>query len=851
MAANKGKQPKKPMTAHATPPVAPLGTDPDAIRRSVQHHLEYSLCELQRHVDTSWEPYVATALAVRDRLIESWVRTHDAYYDQDAKRVYYMSMEFLMGRTLGNALINLDIQAPATQAVAALGYKMEDLRDAEWDAGLGNGGLGRLAACFLDSLATLQLPAYGYGIRYEFGIFHQKIVDGAQVEAPDKWLELGNPWEISRPNDSFKVKFGGRVRRTVHPDGKATVEWVDTDDILAVPNDTPIPGYKNGTVNTLRLWSARATHEFNFKDFNAGDYIGAVESKVRSESISKVLYPNDASASGKELRLKQEYLFVSATLQDIIRRHKKQYFLHDEKRGFGPFDRFADKNAIQLNDTHPALAIPEFMRLLLDQEGLPWEKAWDITVKTFGYTNHTVMPEALETWTVELMTRLLPRHLEIIFDINQRFLEAVRARFPDADATGRTRRMSLVDEAPPRRVRMAYLAIVGSHAVNGVAALHTDILKKELFKDFFEMFPERFNNKTNGITQRRWLLKSNPGLSELLTKAIGPGWVTDLDQLRKLEPLVKDAGFVDRWQEVRRANKQVLANIIQTQMEKRGTPLVVRPDALFDCQVKRIHEYKRQLLNALHVITLYNHIKDNPKANHVPRVVIFGGKAAPGYWMAKLIIRLINGVAEVVNKDRDVGDRLKVVFLADYRVSLAERIFPAVDLSEQISTAGTEASGTGNMKFALNGALTIGTMDGANIEMAEEIGEDNMFIFGLRADAVKALKPTYHPADFIQKNPALARVLSMILNGAFSPSEPTAFKPIVDSLMQRDDYLLCADYASYVATQQRVSALFLDQGQWTRKSILNVARSGKFSSDRTIAEYARDIWGVKPVAPAR
>jgi starch phosphorylase len=843
------KQPKKPLPARTQPshPDA-LANDAEAIRKAVLQHLEFSLGELHRHVDSHWEPYVALALAVRDRLIEGWVRTQDAYYDQDAKRVYYMSLEFLMGRTLGNALTNLDIVKTTADAVDKLGYQLEDLRDAEWDSGLGNGGLGRLAACFLDSLATLQLPAYGYGIRYEYGIFHQRIVDGAQVESPDKWLALGNPWEISRPNDAVKVQFGGGVEH-VQEGNRLKAVWKDTDDILAVPNDTPIPGYKNGTVNTLRLWSARATHEFNFKDFNAGDYVGAVESKVRSESISKVLYPNDASASGKELRLRQEYFFVSATLQDVIRRHKKQYMMHDQKRGLAPLQRFAEKNAIQLNDTHPALAIPEFMRLLLDQEELGWDDAWKLTVETFGYTNHTVMPEALERWSVELMSRLLPRHLEIIYEINRRFLDQLRARFPDADATGMSRRMSIIEEGPQRMVRMAYLAIVGSHSINGVAALHTDILKADLFRDFFRMWPERFNNKTNGITQRRWLLKSNPTLSSLITSAIGDSWITNLDHLKKLIPLASDAAFGEKWRKVKLLNKQRLAGIIQEQYQKRDQQLVVSPEAMFDCQVKRIHEYKRQLLNVLHVITLYNRIKDNPRGDFTPRVVIFAGKSAPGYAMAKLAIRLINGVASVVNADKDVGGRLKVVFLADYRVSLAERIFPAADLSEQISTAGTEASGTGNMKFGLNGALTIGTLDGANIEMSEEVGQEDMFIFGLKAEEVRALKPHYNPMQYAEANKDLWRVVQMISNGTFSPDEPDLFRPIVESWLRRDEYLLMADYAAYITAQDRVSKAYRNPAEWTRKSILNVAKMGRFSTDRTIGEYARDVWQVKPVNP--
>jgi glycogen phosphorylase len=822
-----------------------LSNDAASIRESIVQHLQFTLAELPRAVDSTWEPYVSLAIAVRDRLIENWLKTQEAYYARDAKRVYYLSLEFLMGRTLGNAVFNLGLQDAVGQALHELGYDLEDLRQAEWDAGLGNGGLGRLAACFLDSLATLQLPAYGYGIRYEYGIFYQRIVNGAQVEVPDTWLEFGNPWEIARLNDFFTVKLYGR---TVHQvvDGKLKVSWVNTEDVHAVPYDSPVPGYQNGTVNTLRLWSARSSRDFDFREFNSGDYVGAVESKVRSENISKVLYPNDNTAEGKELRLKQEYFFVSATVQDVIRRFKKQHLLHDAP-GSPVFAKFAERNALQLNDTHPALAVPELMRVFIDVEGLDWDTAWALTTKTCGYTNHTVMPEALERWPVSMMGRVLPRHLELIFEINRRFLELVEQKFPGDDA--RKRRLSIIEEGSEQRVRMANLAIVGSHSVNGVAALHTQILKDTVFPDFVALYPGKFNNKTNGITQRRWLLKSNTALSELITSAIGDGWVTDLSQLQKLVPHASDKVFQEKWRAVKRSNKQRLATVMTEQYKKRGHDLVVNVDSMFDCQVKRMHEYKRQLLNALHAITLYNRIKANPKAEFTPRTILFSGKAAPGYHVAKLIIRLINGIGDVVNHDPVVGDKLKVLFLANYRVSLAERIFPASDLSEQISTAGTEASGTGNMKFALNGALTIGTMDGANVEICEEVGADNIFIFGLTTPEVAALKKNYDPRRYAAQNAELQQVLSQMADGTFSPNEPGLFKPLVDSLLGHDEYLLLADYASYVAKQEEVSAAYRDPSVWTKKSILNVARIGKFSSDRTIQQYAEEIWGLKSVKP--
>src|SRR5229473_3430587 len=752
-----------------------LGMDAESVKRGILAHLEYTLAELPGHVDTEWEPYVALALAVRDRMIERWVHTQDTYYRLDPKRVYYLSLEYLMGRTLGNSLINLGLEEQCAKALQELGYRLEDLREAEWDAGLGNGGLARLDA-----------------------------------------------------------------------QGRIVKDWVDTRDVLATPYDTPIPGYGTRTVNTLRLWGARAVQELDLREFNEGEYIAAIQARAESENICRVLYPSDTVVAGQELRLAQEYFFVSATLQDIIRRYRKRYHLFDEPRGLRTFDRFADKVAIQLNDTHPALAVPELMRLLVDVEGLAWDDAWTITQATFGYTNHTVLPEALERWPVGMVAAMLPRHLEVIYEINRRFLDEVKRRFGPDDA--RARRMSIIDEEGGRRVRMATLAIVGSHSVNGVAALHTEILKRDVFREFHEMWPQRFNNKTNGITPRRWLLESNPPLAGLITEAIGPGWVTDLEALRGLSALAGDAAFAARWLTAKRENKRRLAETIARQYEHRGMTLAVNPDSLFDVQVKRIHEYKRQLLNVLHVVTLYNRIKDGQDSGIVPRTVIFGGKAAPSYAMAKLIIRLINGVADTVNADPAVRDRLTVAFLADYRVSLAEQIVPGADLSEQISTAGTEASGTGNMKFGLNGALTIGTMDGANVEMRHEVGDDNIFIFGLTAAEVAARRPHYDPWEIYRNDPELARAVDMIGGGAFSPGEPELFRPIVDSLLTGGDhFFLLADYASYVACQVRVATTYRDESAWTRKSILNVANMAKFSSDRTIRQYADEIWRVSPV----
>ncbi|NPV37684.1 Glycogen phosphorylase [Brevinematales bacterium NS] len=799
----------------------------EQIKESFLRHRHYSLAK-DEYTATDYDNFLSLAYTVRDMLFDRWIKTQQTYYNKDVKRVYYLSLEFLMGRTLGNALVNLGIEKEAEVAMKELGLDIAELREEEKDAGLGNGGLGRLAACFLDSMATLGMAGYGYGIRYDYGIFNQKFVNGYQVEEPDDWLKLGYPWEIERCEFQLRVRFYGNVRVVKDEKGNEKYLWENTQDVLAIPFDVPVPGYKNDVVNTLRLWTSRATNEFDFHDFNAGNYIDAVEEKNLSENISKVLYPNDNSVAGKILRLKQQYLFVAASLWDIIRRYKKHH---------KDFKDFPKKVAIQLNDTHPAIAVAELMRLLVDEENLPWDEAWSITQQVFGYTNHTLMPEALEKWPVAMMEELLPRHMQIIYKINADFLAEVSRRFPgDVD---RLRRMSLIDESGERYVRMAWLATVGSHSINGVAALHTELLKKELFHDFYEMFPERFNNKTNGITPRRWLLKSNPALSALITEKIGDEWTVDLFKLRGLEKYADDKAFQKEWQAIKLENKKRLAKIIA---EECGVEVNV--NSMFDVQVKRLHEYKRQLLNALHIVHLYNEIKENPSMDFVPRTFIFGAKAAPGYFMAKLIIKFINNVAKVVNSDPVVGSKMKVVFLPNYRVSLAEKIFPAADLSEQISTAGTEASGTGNMKFALNGALTIGTLDGANVEIAEEVGMENIFIFGLKVEEVEALKKQgYHPYHYYETNPNIRRVIDLIASGYFSQGEdPNLFKPLVDNLLYSDPYLCLADFQLYADCQKKVSEAYLDQVSWTRKSILNVARIGKFSSDRTIMEYNKDIW---------
>jgi starch phosphorylase len=777
--------------------------------------------------------YMAVAYTVRDRVLHRWMRTIEAYMGSDAKSVSYLSAEFLIGPQLGTNLISLGICDEMRKAVADLGQNLDELIAQEEEPGLGNGGLGRLAACFVESMASLEILGVGYGIRYEFGIFNQEIRDGWQVEATDKWLRLGNPWEVPRPEICFTVNFGGHTEHSVDDRGRYRVKWIPQRSVRGVACDIAVPGYRVNTVNLLRLWRAEATESFDFQAFNVGDYYGAVEEKVSSENITKVLYPNDEQLHGKRLRLEQQYFFVSCSLQDMIRVHlRRGHKLH----------QFHERYAIQLNDTHPSIAVAELMRLLVDEYFTDWETAWHITQHTFAYTNHTLLPEALERWPIVLFSSLLPRHLEIIFEINRRFLEEVKKREGIDDGT--IARLSLIDESGERYVRMANLASVGSHKINGVAALHTELLKRDVLKDFYALFPERFLNVTNGVTPRRWMVLSNPGLTELVTRHIGGDWVHDMEgEMKKLEPLANDASFRQEWRSVKYENKSRLASIIRER-----TGIVVDPHSMFDVQVKRIHEYKRQHLNVLHVLTLYNRIKKDPRGEFTPRTVIFAGKAAPGYYMAKLIIKLINSVAELVNGDPEVEDRLKVVFLPNFNVKNAHAIYPAADLSEQISTAGKEASGTGNMKFSMNGALTIGTLDGANIEIRESVGAENFFLFGLTADEVAAMESKgYDPGRFIQANEELRQVLELIGSGLLRNSDAQQFRAILNSFMYRDEYMLMADYASYVECQEKVSEAYRDVERWTQMSILNVARIGRFSSDRSIREYAVKIWDVKPV----
>jgi starch phosphorylase len=777
--------------------------------------------------------YMALAYTVRDAMLQRWISTAAEYTKRGSRTVAYLSAEFLMGPHLGNNLINLGLYDQARQMIAELGLDFEELLRQEEEPGLGNGGLGRLAACFIDSMATLEIPSLGYGIRYEYGIFHQDIVDGWQIEKTDKWLRYGNPWELQRPEWAVEVKLGGYIEKYTDVVGSFRARWVPARIVNGVPYDTPILGYHNNTANTLRLWRAEAPESFDFGTFNRGDYYGAVNQKVVSENISKVLYPNDERVQGKELRLEQQHFFVSCSLQDMIRILKVQGM---------PVERFHEKFAVQLNDTHPAIAVAELMRLFVDEHHMAWDLAWDITRKTFAYTNHTLLPEALERWPLPLFQRILPRHLEIIFEINARFLDEVRLRFFGDDA--RVARMSLIDEHGERYVRMAHLACVGSHAINGVAELHSELLKQDVLKDFYELWPERFSNKTNGVTPRRWMVLANPGLSSLISANIGEGWIKNLEELQRLEPLANDADFRDAWRGVKRANKLHLAEMI-----RQRCGVNVDPDSMFDVQVKRIHEYKRQHLAALHIITLYHRLKSNPNAEITPRTFIFGGKAAPGYHMAKLIIKLINSVGDVINRDPAVRDRLKVVFLPNFSVTNGQNIYPAADLSEQISTAGKEASGTGNMKFQMNGALTIGTMDGANIEIRECVGADNFFLFGLAAQEVYDLRARgYRPKDWYDRNAELRDVVDLIRNGFFSRGDAELFRPLVDSLLWHDPYFLFADFQSYVECQAHVSDIYQDHERWTSMSIMNTARSGKFSSDRTIREYSRDIWQAKRVA---
>lgn len=807
----------------------------EAFAQSLSAHLKYSQFKIPA-VATPRDWYVTSAYAVRDHIIDRWIKTSEAYDKEDPKRIYYLSLEFLMGRMLSNAALNIDVAEDLKDGLQQLGHDIEAVTDMEIDAALGNGGLGRLAACFLDSMATMGIPGTGYGIRYEYGMFRQAIINGAQVENPDNWLRYGNVWEFQRPESTYVVKFGGRVvefHNPERPNYPMEHHWIETDNVVAMAFDVPVPGYGNNTVNTLRLWSAKASREFDLGHFNEGNFEKSVEERNSTENISKVLYPNDSSASGRELRLKQQYFFVSASIQDLLRRFLAK---HQD------WNTLPDKVAIQLNDTHPAIAVAEMMYQLVDVHHLTWDHAWKLVGKIFAYTNHTLMPEALETWAVSLFEKLLPRHLEIIYEINHNFLMMVNHHFPgDTDLLAR---VSIIDESHGRRVRMAHLAVVGSHTVNGVAALHSELLKSTLFADFDRIYPGKICNITNGITPRRWLNQANQGLTKLIAKAIGDGFQNDLTKLNKLTPLADDAEFRKAFRAVKHENKLRLAKKIE---EKTG--IVVNPNSLFDVQIKRIHEYKRQLLNVLHVITLYNRIRSGKVKNSTPRTVIFGGKAAPGYWMAKQIIRLINDVAAIVNEDLAVGDKLKVVFYPNYEVSAAEVLFPGSDLSEQISTAGTEASGTGNMKMALNGALTIGTLDGANVEIREEVGPENIFIFGLTTPQVAETKAKgYNPYDYYNSNTELKQVIDMIDSGFFSVEEPNRYQAIVDNLLRKGDhYLLLADYASYIATQDEVAKVYKDKEEWSRRAILNVARMSKFSSDRTIGEYADNIWHVKPV----
>jgi starch phosphorylase len=803
----------------------------EEIKENFFRHRKYTLAKDQ-YTATAHDNFLSVAYTVKDMLIEKWIKTQQTYYDENEKRIYYFSLEFLMGRTLGNSLINLGVFDEFCEAMEDLGLDIEEIRDQEKDAGLGNGGLGRLAACFLDSLATLEFPAYGYGIRYDYGIFNQKIVDGYQVEEPDNWLKLGNPWEIERPEYEMRIKFYGKLVSYKDSNGKRKYKWENTKDVLALPFDIPIPGYRNNTVNTLRLWSAKSTNEFDFHYFNSGDYIQSVEDKNFSENISRVLYPNDETIAGKQLRLKQQYFFVAASLKDIIRRYNKY-----NKN----IKNLHKKVAIQLNDTHPAIAIPELMRILTYDYNLEWKEAWQITTNIFAYTNHTLLPEAMEKWSAQLMEKLLPCHMKIIYMINNEFLNFVSKKYPgDHD---RLRRMSIIDEAGERYVRMAYLSIIGSHSVNGVAKLHSDLLKSDLLRDFYEIFPERFNNKTNGITQRRWLLKCNPLLSSLITQKIGDGWTKDLYELKKILKFIDDEEFIKNWQFIKMENKKRLADVIKKEID-----VDVNVDSLFDVQIKRLHEYKRQLLNALHIISLYIELKSTPDMDFVPRTFIFGAKAAPGYERAKLIIKLINNIASVINNDKDIKNKIKIVFIPNYRVSLAEKIIPGSDLSEQISTAGKEASGTGNMKFALNGALTIGTYDGANIEILQEVGKENIFIFGLKVSDIEKLKiKGYNPKTYYDKNLRIKEVIDLISCGFFSEDEPELFQPIVDDLLYQDEYMLLADFQDYYNCQKRVSEEFLKKNKWAKKTIKNVANMGLFSSDRTIKEYVEEIWNAKNI----
>jgi starch phosphorylase len=812
-----------------------IGVRVSDVKKSFVDSLRYIQAKFPE-VATRNDYYMALAAAIRERVLHRWVQTVQTYYQKASRSVCYLSAEYLLGPHLGNNLVNLGILEQTRQAMAELGLDLDELLEQEQEPGLGNGGLGRLAACYLDSLATLQIPAIGYGIRYEFGIFDQAIHDGWQVELTDKWLRYGNPWEIVRPEITFPVGFGGYTRAYTDAAGHYRVEWIPENEVLGVAYDTPILGYRVPTSNMLRLWQAQAIESFDFQAFNVGDYYGAVNEKITSENITKVLYPNDEPPQGKMLRLQQQYFFVSCALQDMIR-----IFLQRSS----DMRKLPEKFTVQLNDTHPSVAVAELMRLLVDVYRMDWEPAWEITRHIFAYTNHTLLPEALETWPLEQFGKLLPRHLEIILEINQRFLARVRACFPgDED---RVRRMSLIDERGGRSVRMAHLAVVGSHKVNGVAELHSRLLRENVLRDFCELEPDKFCNVTNGVTPRRFMVLSNPRLAALITEAIGDRWVTELEELRRLEPLANDAGFRARWRAVKREAKEKLAILVQAR-----TGVTISADTLFDVQAKRIHEYKRQHLQVLHIISQYLHLKDDPAIHVVPRTFVFAGKAAPGYFLAKLMIKLINAVAEVVNSDPDVGGRLRVVFVPDFNVKSAQHIYPAADLSEQISTAGKEASGTGNMKFSLNGALTIGTLDGANIEIRSAVGEENFFTFGLTAEEVAACQARgYTPREVCRTNPTLQRIFDRLADGTFSRGNRDLFKPLVDNLLWHDPFLVLADYATFVACQAEVNRAYDAQEEWSRKSILNVARMGRFSSDRSIREYCRDIWKITPVSVER
>jgi glycogen phosphorylase len=820
------KRRSAPVTDHRT------ASDPGSIAQSIVDNLKFQLGRIPE-VATRAEWCSALAYTVRDRLFRRWSATLETFLRSDVRVVAYLSAEFLMGPHLGNNLVNLGIVDATRQACRDLGLDLDELIAEEEEPGLGNGGLGRLAACYMESLATLEVPAVGYGIRYEFGIFDQEIRDGRQVEITDKWLHRGNPWEIARPELSFEVGLGGRTEPTTDEHGRYRVRWIPDRTVRGVPYDTPVLGYRVSTVNLLRLWTAEACESFDFQAFNQGDYWDAVEEKVRSENLTKVLYPNDESAAGKRLRLEQQYFFVSCSLQDLLRLHRLSG---------NPLESFHESNAVQLNDTHPAVAVAELMRLLVDVHDLDWDRAWDITRRTLAYTNHTLLPEALETWPLSLFGAVLPRHLEIVYEVNRRFLDHVRAAFPGDD--GRVARMSLIDESGGRRVRMAHLAVVGSHAVNGVAALHTDLLRRTVLHEFHELEPDKLLNVTNGVTPRRWLLLSNPPLAELIRSRIGERWITHPEEeLPALEPAADDPAFLDAWRDVQRQNKRDLAEVI------RGcSGVVVDPESMYDVQVKRIHEYKRQHLNLLHVITLYHRLLASPSMELVPRTVVFGGKAAPGYFLAKKIIELIHGVAAVVNTDPVVRGRLRVAFVPDFNVTIGQLVYPAADLSEQISTAGKEASGTGNMKFALNGALTIGTLDGANVEIREAVGAENFFLFGLTVAGVGELRERgYDPRNVYERDPELRAAIDSIARGDFSHGERETFRPIVDALLGRDEFLVLADYRAYVDCQARVSSAYADARAWDRMSVLNTARCGRFSSDRSIREYCERIWNVRPV----